>query len=425
MQIEVVNPGETLWEISRRYGVSIEEIIRVNELDRDASLVPGQALVIPTTAGVYIVQPGDTLWAIANRFGVSTQAIAQANQITNPALLYPGTRLVIPEGAKMTIVSNAYLQPSGTERDRTLVRETANLLSFVSIFQYIVTREGNLVPPQDQIALTAIQETNAAPMMTITNFEEGTFSAEITKAIFDDTAIQDRLITNILNVMRDKGFRALNVDFEHIYPTDRERYNAFLRKVTNQLHNAGYQVSTALAPKASATQVGQWYEAHDYPAHGQIVDFVVIMTYEWGWSGGPPMAVAPIPQVRQVLEYAMSVIPRNKIVMGAPLYGYDWTLPYVQGGPFARALSPQAAVNLARREGANIEYDYRSQAPFFRYYDDQRKEHVVWFEDARSMQAKFDLIKQYRLLGISYWVLGHRFPQNWALLGANFNIRKF
>ena len=63
-------------------------------------------------------------------------------------------------------------------------------------------------------------------------------------------------------------------------------------------------VSTALAPKTSAAQVGAWYEAHDYRAHGEIVDFVIIMTYEWGWSGGPPMAVSPIPQVRQVYEFA-------------------------------------------------------------------------------------------------------------------------
>jgi spore germination protein len=183
-------------------------------------------------------------------------------------------------------------------------------------------------------------------------------------------------------------------------------------------------VSTALAPKQSATQVGSWYEGHDYAAHGRIVNFVVIMTYEWGWSGGPPMAVAPIPQVRKVLDYAVTVIPREKILMGAPLYGYDWTLPYIKGGPFAKVVTPKGAIELARREGVAISYDTTAQAPYFRYYDDEGKEHIVWFEDARSMQAKFDLIKEYRLRGISYWVLGREFPQNWALLEDNFMIRK-
>src|SRR5690606_24228298 len=123
-------------------------------------------------------------------------------------------------------------------------------------------------------------------------------------------------------------------------------------------------------------------------------------------------------------DYAVSVIPPEKIMMGAPLYGYNWTLPYVQGGPFAPTISPQAAVRLARDTGAIIQYDYTAQAPFFRYYDNQGREHIVWFEDARSMQAKFNLIKEYGLRGISYWVLGQAFPQNWVLLEDNFTIRK-
>ena len=105
-------------------------------------------------------------------------------------------------------------------------------------------------------------------------------------------------------------------------------------------------MSTALAPKTSATQQGKWYEAHDYRAHGQIADFVVIMTYEWGYSGGPAMAVSPIDQVRKVLEYAITEMPPNKIMMGQNLYGYDWTLPFVQG-TVAKAVSPQQAIELA------------------------------------------------------------------------------
>lgn len=152
--------------------------------------------------------------------------------------------------------------------------------------------------------------------------------------------IRERLITNVLTIMNNKGFRALNIDFENMHPADREPYNRFLREITKRVKAVGYLVSTALAPKTSEAQVGSWYEAHDYAAHGQIVDFVITMTYEWGWSGGPPMAVAPIPQVRKVLDFAISVIPNYKIMMGAPLYGYDWTLPYVKGGKFTRSLSP-------------------------------------------------------------------------------------
>src|SRR5690606_32621878 len=107
-----------------------------------------------------------------------------------------------------------------------------------------------------------------------------------------------------------------------------------------------------------------------------------------------------------------------------PLYGYDWTLPYVTGGRWAQSISSQAAVERAAQYGAVIQYDELSQAPFFHYYDETGQEHVVWFEDARSIQAKLDVVKSLKLRGVSYWVLGVSFPQNWFVLGENFTIRK-
>jgi spore germination protein len=190
------------------------------------------------------------------------------------------------------------------------------------------------------------------------------------------------------------------------------------------LRPLGYVVSTALAPKPSDVTTGTWHGAHDYRAHGEIVDFVIIMTYEWGWSGGPPYAVAPVDLVEDVIRYAASVIPSRKIMMGMPLYGYDWMLPFMPGGKWAKRLSPQEAVALAAREGANIRYDAQTQSPTFKYFDDNRVEHEVWFEDARSIRAKLLLVNKYDLRGVSYWLLGLEFPQNWVVLDSMFNIVK-
>ena len=73
---------------------------------------------------------------------------------------------------------------------------------------------------------------------------------------------------------------------------------------------------------------------------------------------------------------------------------------------------------------AEIQYDEVAQSPFYRYRDEEGREHEVWFEDARSAQAKFNTVKEYDLQGISYWVLGYPFPQNWTLLYENFEIAK-
>lgn len=135
------------------------------------------------------------------------------------------------------------------------------------------------------------------------------------------------------------------------------------------------------------------------------------------------MAVSPIGPVRDVLEYAVTDIPSNKILMGQNLYGYDWTLPFVQGST-ARAVSPQQAIQIAADNDVSIEYDETAQAPHFNYTDIEDRQHEVWFEDARSIQAKFDLLKELNLRGMSYWKLGLAFPQNWLLISDNFNVRR-
>ena len=80
--------------------------------------------------------------------------------------------------------------------------------------------------------------------------------------------------------------------------------------------------------------------------------------------------------------------------------------------------------HLAAANNVQIQYDIQAQAPFFKYTDTNGKQHEVWFEDARSIQAKFNLIKELGLRGMSYWKLGLSFPQNWLLITENFNVVK-
>ncbi len=426
MDIHVVKQGDSLYSIARRYGVPSDEIYRVNELGDIPFLVIGQALVIPTQETSYTVAPGDTLFSIARRFGTTTGSIAALNGITNPDAIAPGTVLRIPVREKNYgfIEVNGYIEPSTPETETQTVREVGEFLTYLSPFSYQVRADGSLKPINDAAMLAAAREFRIAPLLVITNFGTGTFDTELVDAILNDTAVQDTLINNMIQTMRTKGYYGVNIDFERISPENRERYNDFLRRVVAALHPAGFVVSTALAPKNSAYQTGTWHGAHDYPAHGEIVDFVIIMTYEWGWSGGPPYAVAPVDLVEEVLRYAVSVIPSRKILMGMPLYGYDWMLPFMPGGKWAKRVSPQDAVKLAAQVGATISFNEQTQAPTFKYYDSNSVQHEVWFEDARSVRAKLLLVNKYDLRGVSYWLLGLEFPQNWAVLDSMYNIVK-
>ncbi|MFP7300566.1 glycosyl hydrolase family 18 protein [Neobacillus niacini] len=426
MQIHVVKRNETLTTIARAYNTTVNDIVEANDIPNPNTLVVGQAMVIPIVGGFYYVQPGDSLWSIGQKTGVPYQQIASVNRISLNQQLYVGFRLYIPQRPKRRGEFNAYVEPRGTSVSPILeqsARDAAPYLTYLAPFSFQALRDGGLKEPLlNQFPAIARANRNVL-MMVITNQENDQFSNELGRILLNDIPIQDRFLNNIVATAKKYGFRDIHFDFEFLRPADREAYNTFLRKAKARFQREGWLLSTALAPKTSATQQGEWYEAHDYRAHGQIVDFVVIMTYEWGYSGGPAMAVSPIDQVRKVLEYAITEMPPNKIMMGQNLYGYDWTLPFVQGS-VAKAISPQQAIEIAARHNVAIQYDTKAQAPFFRYTAEDGKQHEVWFEDARSIQAKFDLVKELNLRGMSYWKLGLAFPQNWLLIVENFNVVK-
>lgn len=128
------------------------------------------------------------------------------------------------------------------------------------------------------------------------------------------------------------------------------------------------------------------------------------------------MAVAPLNKVREVLNYGVSEIPEPKVLQGIPNYGYDWTLPFVRDVSKARSLGNAEAVELAERYRAEILFDDIAAAPYFYYTDATGREHVVWFEDVRSIRDKLALNTSYPLAGVSYWNIMREFPQNWNLL---------
>jgi spore germination protein len=377
MQIHVVKKGETLWGISRRFGIPIDQIISVNELESPEKLVVGQALIIPTMA---------------------------------------------PVTAKPVIDVNAYTINTG-ETGAEEIHEVGKDLTYWMPFAYRMTATGGLEAVDDSAMIQAAIAERVVPVLCITNFSATEAGSTLAHTILSNNDIQERLLTNIITLMKEKGYRGINIDFENVLPADRVLYNQFLQRTVDRLHPEGYFVSTALAPKVSAEQKGLLYEAHDYEAHGRIVDFVVLMTYEWGYRLGPPQAISPLNQIKRVLDYAVTVIPRDKIFFGFQIYARDWVLPHVPGTE-AETFSQQEAVRRAVQHNVSIQYDETAQSPFFRYADDQGQTHEVWFEDARSAQAKFDTVKNYKLRGISYWVLGYPYPQNWALLEDNFTIRK-
>ncbi|MGN0965817.1 MAG: LysM peptidoglycan-binding domain-containing protein [Dysosmobacter sp.] len=423
MTIHVVQRGETVSAIAAGYGVDPARVMSDNDVPPDGTLAVGQTLVIRFPRRVHAVEPGETLYTIARDYGITVRQLWQNNwALGGGTSLEPGQVLVISyfDEKLGQGVFNGYAYPF---IDRALLNAVAPYQSALTPFTYGISASGGLLPLDDDALLAAARAHGAKPVMHLSTYtEDDRFDVERAELVLTDQAVQTALIGEIQATMARKGFAGLDVDFEYLPGTLADAYAAFLGRLRRLLGAQGWFVWAALAPKTSAGQPGLLYEGHNYAKVGAAVDAVLLMTYEWGYTYGPPMAVAPLPNVRAVLDYAVTEIPAAKILLGVPNYGYDWPLPFVQGTTRAQSISNQEAIRIAVHYGADIQYDETAQSPFFRYTGEDGVIHEVWFEDARSMSAKLSLVAEYGFLGAGFWNLMRPFSQTWLTLASLYDI---
>lgn len=374
---------------------------------------------------IYVVKPGDSVDLIASYYGIPPSTIIYDNQLVYPYPLAIGQALLVNDGESSSpsypAVVGGYAYPYIRE---AVLEETLPYLTNLHVFSYGFTPEGQLVPPQvdDTFMITAALNFGASPVLTLTPFgPDGHFNNLLITTLVNNEEIIQTLLSNLLSTLLEKGFQGVDIDFEYILPEDRIPFADFVAQTREFLSPYGFHVSVALAPKTSDSQQGVLYEGKDYALLGSAADSVLLMTYEWGYTYGPPMAVAPINKVREVVDYAVTRIAPAKIDLGIPNYGYDWTLPYVRGTSVAKVIGNVEAVQIAASAGVPIQFDEVAMSPFFRYEKDGL-EHEVWFEDVRSIREKFSLLQAYGLRGMGYWQIMRLFRANWLLLADTFQI---
>lgn len=377
---------------------------------------------------IHVVKQGDTVDTIAAFYGVSPASVIYDNQLGYPYALAVGQALLIStspvSGPTFSAYSGGYAYPFIEEM---VLQETLPFLSYLFIFSYGFTTEGELVPPtlDDQFMIQWAYRLGARPILTLTPFgPDGMFNNYLITTMVNDEVVKNRLFQNLLAAMNEKGFQGVDVDFEYILSADRVPFANFVADLQNFLTPYGYTVSVALAPKTSDDQPGLLYEGKDYGLLGNAADWVLLMTYEWGYTYGPPMAVAPINKVIEVVNYAVTRIDPSKIHLGIPNYGYDWPLPYEKGVTKARTISNTEAVQIAIRAGVPILFDETAMSPYFTYTENGIR-HEVWFEDVRSLTEKYSLLPSYQLRGISIWQIMKLFRPAFLLFQDMFRIQKF
>ena len=416
MQIYVVKPGDTLFSIGRALGLAPGFLARYNGLQEPYRLAVGQSLLVLYPEQTVTVQPGDTLTSIAASAGTDVASLYRMNpNLSGFDRIYPGQILVtqLEQAARRPAVVSGYAYPNVSER---VLRGILPYAGALAPFTYGFTPEGALVPMDDERLLALAGAYGVQPLLHLSTLTAaGAFSAAQAAALLRDPALQQTLAANVLQTMLEKGYEGLDVDFEYLGRDLAEPYAAFIQLLRDTLAPYALPLITALAPKTSAAQPGTLYEGHNYASLSTASNAVLLMTYEWGYTYGPPMAVAPVGAVRRVVEFALTQMDAAKILLGFPNYAYDWTLPFTAGATRAQSIGNEAAPLLAAQYGAEIQFDTQSQTPYFTYLDEAGQPHEVWFEDVRSAQAKFDLLSEYGLLGLGYWNFMRPFTAGFSL----------
>ncbi|MBT2573642.1 glycoside hydrolase family 18 protein [Bacillus sp. ISL-51] len=419
MFVHTVQSGDTLFSISRRYGFPVDRIRSVNGLE-ETNIVPGQALLIPLYE--YTVQPNDTYAVIASKSYVLQMQLMQANPAILPNRLQAGMKVRIPDISNYLAGTLQFYVIRTPEADRALINDYAPYSSAISLFEYHFGPNGDLLNDlNDKTAIETTWKNRVRPHAVITNLTGGGFSSDLAHQVLQNPSARTNLVNNIVSLTTRKGYGGVNIDFERISEADRDLFTGFLRELKNRLSQ--HQLALTISVPAKTSEGVPWLRGYDYGGIGAVVDYMFIMAYDWHHAGSEPGAVAPLTEVRETINFAISRVPRRKVILGVPLYGYDWLIPY-KPGTIGTAISNQRAIETAMKHQSAIHYSEQDRSPYFRYTDEQGRAHEVWFEDVRSMSEKMVLVREFGLQAIGAWQLTLGFNPGPWLLRKFFTIRK-
>lgn len=248
-----------------------------------------------------------------------------------------------------------------------------------------------------------------------------------------DVVAQDHMNDAMVREARLHGYTGFQFDFENVDYIDRDGLTATVKRSADALHKAGFQLSIATVPNAPGYPGGDgfakwiytdWRGAYDLAELSKSVDLLCLMTYDQQTRWTMPGPVAGWQWTVDNLDYALKVVPKEKLSLGIPLYGYHWftgapTVDKVTGvespNPSADYISQPDAILLAKSYDGKVQWDADDRASFFFFYRNQMRE-WIFFTDLRTFKERYQLVQQQGLQGFCSWVLGSEDPAIWDFL---------
>ena len=425
MKIHVVEKGETINSIADLYGVSADRIILENGFTVEGDLVPGQNVIITYPQKTYIVQDGDTLQNVADKNGITVLELIRNNPyLFDRPYIYPGETLIISYGNKIRkITTNGYAREFIS---RDVLRKTLPYLTYLSIFGYKVLEDGEIEEINDTEILQLAKSFGVAPLLIITTLSTlGQINVENAYTILNNENNMDRLIDNLINILKRKGYYGINIAYELLTNLTLPAYENFNTKAYTRFKEEGLAFFVTISPNIIFTASGITFEELDYSKIVQQSDGTNILNYLWGSYMGPPAPIASVSRINEFLDYLMPQVSPDKLAIGLPLIAYDWELPYSIGLSKAVSLTLDMAIVLAKQFGTVIQFDEPSQTPFFTYNRAQSGilvNHIVWSVNPTSMDEILKIITDRGLNGSGLWNVMAYNHQIWLVINSQYEI---
>lgn len=324
--------------------------------------------------------------------------------------------LNLPQNSFETLGFYTGDEPGLPSSENSVLNHARNL-TFIAPFYFRIQQNGKGIEKWNDTTTTQIKNTvvlahnkNIKVLALVHNllYGDSEISKQAAHQVLKDAGSRKRFTAQALKLVTGYGFDGINLDIENIYPSDKNNLGALVHELKNTFSEANLMVTVCVPPKTLDFSQDQWGQNFDYREIGKWADRVIVMAYDQhGYSTGPG-PIASLPWVRDVISYSTSVIPKNKILLGVPAYGFDWTEDQVGH----RYLSYQSAMETAKEAGTVPVFNRSEHSPHFDYQINGVKHHV-WFEDTRSFKDKVSLAKQWGLQGIAIWRLGMEDPGIW------------
>ncbi|OGY18623.1 MAG: hypothetical protein A3F04_01255 [Candidatus Chisholmbacteria bacterium RIFCSPHIGHO2_12_FULL_49_9] len=290
----------------------------------------------------------------------------------------------------------------------------------ISLFWYYMTEKGEVhkyaYAKEDRAIIEFAHANKVSVSAVITNLPDdpdaGWDSSRV-EAVLEDPVRRTFLIGQISEKLSELGFDGVSIDYEAVDGGQRGPFSLFIKELSGVLHKENKYVGVALHPK-TGEKADERYRFQDWRAIGQYADYLYIMAYGEHWDGGSPGPIASMPWVERISDYAIRArVPRKKVFLGIPLYGYDWEKG---SNEEALGLTYTDVQRILGEYRVKEQWDPEAQTPYFIYENDGQT-HEVWFENAKSVEAKVSLADRLGFGGVTFWRLGGEDPEVWEKLG--------